>query len=77
MAKGTSELPWERTFVDGKLLRTLRLDNGYTQRDLARRAGVSERTVRNAERGSPVSPTTLGLLAQALGVPPVDLRERT
>ncbi len=62
--------------VDGGRLRELRLDHGWTQRDLARRAGVSERTVRTAEYGGPVSPATLGFLARALGTHPSRLRAR-
>ena len=56
----------------GEKLRHLRRALGWTQLELALRAGVSERTVRSAERGRPVRREFLDYLAGALGV---DLRE--
>src|SRR5262245_57470735 len=56
----------------GEKLRHLRRALGWTQLELALRAGVSERTVRSAERGRPIRRDFLDYLAGALGV---DLRE--
>jgi transcriptional regulator with XRE-family HTH domain len=56
----------------GEKLRHLRRALGWTQLELALRAGVSERTVRSAERGRPVRRDFLDYLAGALGV---DLQE--
>ena len=56
----------------GEKLRHLRRALGWTQLELALKAGVSERTVRSAERGRPVRREFLDYLAGALGV---DLQE--
>lgn len=56
----------------GDKLRHLRRALGLTQLELAVAAGVSERTVRNAERNRPVQRDYLACLAGALGV---DIRE--
>lgn len=53
----------------GDKLQSLRRALGFTQLELALRAGVSERTVRNAERGRPINRDFLEYLAGALGVP--------
>lgn len=42
---------------------------GYSQLELAMKAGVSERTVRNAERGRPIKHSFLGYIAGGLNVP--------
>lgn len=47
-------------------LRQLRLRNGWTQADLARRAGYSERLISKAEAGSPIARETISDLAEAL-----------
>jgi transcriptional regulator with XRE-family HTH domain len=52
----------------GEKIRCLRKAIGLTQLELALRAGVSERTVRNAERGQPVRHVCLEWMGGALGV---------
>ncbi len=47
-------------------LRQLRLRNGWTQADLARRAGYSERLISKAEAGAPIAVETISNLAEAL-----------
>lgn len=53
----------------GDKLRALRLDRGWTQLELAIAAGVSDRTVRKAERSQPLRRQFLEYLAGALQVP--------
>lgn len=53
----------------GAKLASLRRALGLTQLELAARSGVSERTVRNAERGQPVKRCFLEFIAGGLGVP--------
>ena len=55
--------------TDGAVVRALRRDHYWTQEELAERAGVTARTVANAEAGRPVSFRTLRALAENLGVP--------
>ncbi|WFE37657.1 helix-turn-helix domain-containing protein [Micromonospora sp. WMMD998] len=59
------------------LLRGHRLAAGLTQAELASRAGVGVRTVRDLERGRATRPqrTTVGLLADALGLTGATRRE--
>lgn len=52
---------------DGPALRAARTAAGMSRDDLARRAGVSERTVRRAESGEVVREALLRLVVQALG----------
>lgn len=59
--------------VDSEGFRALRRARGLSQLDLAEAAGVSERTVRNAERGRPIRHDFLSYLCAALGVEVVDL----
>jgi transcriptional regulator with XRE-family HTH domain/tetratricopeptide (TPR) repeat protein len=59
---------------DGAALRRLREGHGWTQDELARRAGYHKKTVENAERGQPVSFKTLQDLAAALTVEAQKLR---
>jgi len=47
-------------------LRQLRLRNGWTQADLAKRAGYSERLISKAEAGVPIARDTIVDLADAL-----------
>jgi transcriptional regulator with XRE-family HTH domain len=54
--------------VNGRRLREIRAAAGLTQRELAMRAGVAERTVRHAEAGQRVRADFLGYLAKSLGV---------
>jgi transcriptional regulator with XRE-family HTH domain len=56
-------------------LRTLRLERGLTQEDLAQAAGLSAGTVNRIERGpgQPVRPGTARRLAEALKVPVMQL----
>ena len=56
----------------GELLRHYRGRAGITQDELARRAGISSRTIQDLERGRVAVPrrTTMELLARALGLGP-------
>jgi len=51
-------------------LRRLRLEQAYSQVELARRAGVSRATVMKAEGGRQIRPVSVRRLAKALGVRP-------
>jgi len=51
----------------------LRLNQGLTPNDLARRARVSGNTVRAAERGLYVDPRSQFAIASALGVLPLEV----
>ena len=55
--------------VDGATVRNLRKCKGWSQRQLASAAGVSERTVRNAEKGLILESYIANYLADALGHP--------
>ena len=60
----------------GARIRALRRERGMTQEDLAEAIGMSDRTVRNIERGShPTTLATIGRLAEALGLPVKELFE--
>ena len=55
----------------GGRLRTLRRARGYSQRELAEKAGVAQRTVALAESGKQIPyPSTIRLFARTLGVEP-------
>jgi transcriptional regulator with XRE-family HTH domain len=62
--------------VDVEKLRELRVNQGLTQRQLARKAGISNTTLAKIERGGGAMPPTLKKLADVLGVKPVDLLRR-
>jgi transcriptional regulator with XRE-family HTH domain len=51
------------------LIRVLRVLRGWSQQQLAERAGVDESSVRRYEKGRPVPPPALVRLSQAAGVP--------
>jgi transcriptional regulator with XRE-family HTH domain len=54
-------------------LQRVRLLRAYSQRDLAKAAGLSPRTIVSAEQGSSMSLRTLRKLAQVLNVEPSEL----
>lgn len=57
-------------------LERLRINRGWTQRDLAARSGVAAPTISRLESGlQRPHPSTLRKLANALGIEPVDLIE--
>jgi transcriptional regulator with XRE-family HTH domain len=58
-------------------LKQLRLERGFSQRQLAERAGLANTTVANIEQRKGGShPNTLRKLADVLGVSPLDLIEK-
>jgi transcriptional regulator with XRE-family HTH domain len=57
----------------GAKLANLRRALGLTQLELAVRSGVSERTIRNAERGNPLKRSFLEFIAGGLGVPVTEI----
>lgn len=59
--------------INAKKVRGFLLDMGWEQKDLARAAGVTEATVSRLLSGGPFTSDTLGKLATALQVNPVDL----
>jgi transcriptional regulator with XRE-family HTH domain len=59
--------------IDGAKFRAFRQARGWSQLELAATAGVSERTIRNAERGRSLRRDFLEYLAGALGVDPAEL----
>ena len=59
--------------VDATRFRQIRQARGFTQRQLAKLAGVGERTVRNAESGQRIRLDFLNYLATALGIEIVDI----
>lgn len=59
--------------IESERLRTLRTARGLTQRQLAELADCSVRTIRNAEQGRGIDPSTLRAIAQALATSPATL----
>ena len=53
---------------DGNRVRALRKAKGWTQEDLASKAGYDKKTIENIEAGKFVRPSTLDCVAKALGV---------
>ena len=53
--------------VRGDFLRSLRLRRGWSQQEAARRADLSERLIRKAERGEPLEAKSISQLAAAYG----------
>jgi len=62
--------------VDVDKLWKLRVNQGLTQRQLARKAGISDATLSKIEHGRSARPPTLKKLADVLGVEPLDLLPR-
>lgn len=62
----------------GALIRELRRARGWTQKQLARKAAVTERTISNLERNTSPKPhsTSIAKVATALGIPPERLDSR-
>lgn len=54
--------------LKGDIVRSLRRSRGWSQLDLAERAGVGERTIRNAEMGRVIEGSTASYIAGALDV---------
>lgn len=60
----------KRSFAcNGRLVRELRQEMGFTQSDLARRSGYSIRLIGKAEAGKTLSGGTIEVLAEALSSP--------
>jgi transcriptional regulator with XRE-family HTH domain len=62
--------------VDVEKLWELRINHGLTQRQLARKARISNTTLSKIEHGGGAMPPTLKKIADVLGVKPVDLLRR-
>jgi transcriptional regulator with XRE-family HTH domain len=62
--------------VDVEKLWELRINQGLTQRQLARKARISNTTLSKIEHGGGAMPPTLKKIADVLGVKPVDLVRR-
>lgn len=56
------------------IIKTLRRDHGFTQEDLAARAGCGLATIQRAEAGKPLSAATIASIAAAFNIPASDLR---
>jgi len=69
-------LPEIRASLDAMGLRELRQGRVFSQRDLAKRAGVSPKTILDIEQGRiQPQPTTIRKIAQALDMEPSALAE--
>lgn len=55
--------------INGRELRALRLSRGWTQTELAKSAGYTERLIRKAEKGGTLDFNTILNLAEALSTP--------
>lgn len=60
------------TDVCGRI-REIRAAQGFTQKQIADRLGITLRTYLNIERGQNLTLVTMAKIANALGVPPGDL----
>ncbi|MCY4152742.1 MAG: 2TM domain-containing protein [Aestuariivita sp.] len=58
------------------IIRKLRIEQGFSQEQLAFMAGISVRTLQRIERGAKASPETLKCLAAALNTEFVELRKK-
>lgn len=54
----------------------LRQEHGFSQAQLAHRAGVTVNAVRNVESGHTARPRTIERIARAVGLTPMELYER-
>ena len=61
--------------INQTALRVFLAQRSMEQKDLAEKSGVSEQTIVRLLKGKPFTSDTLGKLADALGVNPVDLIE--
>lgn len=52
-----------------------RADKGFTQKGLAKAAGVAASTVRRAEKGEAISVVNVAKIAKALGITVTNLRD--
>jgi transcriptional regulator with XRE-family HTH domain len=59
--------------VLGNLLRGLMEREGWSEREVARRTGLSNTTINNILKGEPVNINTLLVMARFLGLPPSQL----
>jgi transcriptional regulator with XRE-family HTH domain len=59
--------------LDSDKLKSLRIQRGWSQKVLAKKAGCDEKTIENAENRRPVRLKTINAIATALGVKPEDL----
>jgi transcriptional regulator with XRE-family HTH domain len=57
-------------------VRLLRQEQGFSQAQLADRAGITLEALRNVERGNTARPRTIERIARALGLTPMELYER-
>ena len=60
----------------GKTVEELRQAHGFSQGQLAGRAGILVDTLRNVESGNTAWPRTIARVARALGLTPMQLYER-
>ncbi|RAY17117.1 hypothetical protein DPM19_02870 [Actinomadura craniellae] len=65
--------PTPTVIPNGKRLKELREGTGLSAAELAARLRRHVTTIRNAERGRPVSLIIIGQLSRALSVPPAEL----
>ena len=65
--------------INGRKLRSFRLSRGWTQSQLAKSSGYSERLVRKAEKGGTLDQDTIQNIAEALSTPeaPVSIESLT
>jgi transcriptional regulator with XRE-family HTH domain len=61
--------------VDGWKVRSLRIKTGLNAQQFAEKAGVSPRSVLNAERGGAIYLSTLAAIAEGLGIKPEEILE--
>ncbi len=64
MRDGTIIESSRSVLVHGRMIRSLRKMHGWTQAELAKRAGYSERLIRKAELGGRLMPETIADLSE-------------